>query len=416
MKKLRLAVGSLISIAAVFALLQPQAVGAEPFDLVAEQGLQVSPAMVELNAEPGKSYVLDVNLLNVANSEQTYQTEYFDFRSKDDSGTPDVYVDNSLPKSASVRSWFTADETLSLASYQKKSYKITVTVPANAEPGGHYGVVSFTNGAPGMGDSERVAVQVKTGVLVLIRVAGDIKESLTIDSFTATSKNSTPFFIENAPIDFTARVRNIGNVHVRPQGSIEVRNMLGGLVGKTDFNKSAGNILPDSIRKLQSSLNADWMIGRYTATLTAGYGTNGQALMGETVFWVIPYKPILIVLLALLTVIFIIRTWLKSYRKHIIEETTDHHTDVNPSAAMSAPVAEKESEMLAQQDEEREHKKRSFKPKAEHVSLNDALASAESDASSEQKDDELSDDEINDLTTEDKPKPAKKKPIKKPKK
>lgn len=413
MKKLRLAVGSLISIAAIFALLQPQSVGAEPFDLVAEQGLQVSPAMVELNAEPGKSYVLDVDLLNVANSQQTYQTEYFDFRSKDDSGTPDVYVDNSLPKSASVRSWFSADETLLLASYQKKSYKIKVTVPANAEPGGHYGVVSFTNGAPGVGDSERVAVQVKTGVLVLIRVAGDIKESLTIDSFTASSKNSTPFFIENAPIDFTARVRNTGNVHVRPQGSIEVRNMLGGLVGKSDFNKSAGNILPKSIRKLQSSLNADWMIGQYTATLTAGYGTNGQALVGETTFWVIPYKPILIVLLALLTIVFIIRTWLRSYRKHIIEETTDHHIEGALPTTYTSPVSTPEASIA---DDEHEHKKRSFKPKAEHVSLSDALASAESSNQDDLVTDELSDDEIDALTSEDTTTAKKKKPAKKTKK
>lgn len=321
----KLALGGLLALSIVF-IFHAQHTSAESFDQVAEQGLSVSPVSVELNAEKGKTYTLDVKVTNVTGTDLSYNAEYFDFRAKDETGTPDLFQDAKLPASASVRTWLGTDNTFSLTSHQQKTLKIQVAVPKNAEPGGHYGVVAFSGAVPS-GSGERVSIRVKTGLLVLIRVAGDIKESLAVEEFTATSQHKTPWFIENAPIDFTLRLKNTGNVHVKPNGAIEVRNMFGGLVGKVDLNKSDGNVLPKSIRRLEQTLNADWMIGMYNADLTVGYGTNGQALTDRISFWVIPYKPLLVLLAVLITLLFIIRTLIRRYKKSIIKEALEEQAE-----------------------------------------------------------------------------------------
>lgn len=327
---------------------------AETFDLVAEQGLQVSPVIIELNGEPGKSYSLDVNVMNVTGTELTYGTEFADFRAKDETGSPEIVEEGDLPEGASVRKWLSAIDTFQLGSHQRQALKVKVSIPKKAEPGGHYGVITFTGRVPGS-DDEQVSVRVKTGILVLIRVAGDIKESLSLESFTATSKNSTPWFIENAPIDFTVRLKNTGNVHVKPSGTIEVRNMFGGLVGKTAFNAAKGNVLPDTVRRFEQSINKDWMVGRYTADLVAGYGTDGKALTSTIDFWVIPYKPLLALLALLITILFVLRRILKAYKRHVITEAEHEHDPVaEPEPAPETPhdpvVTEPDIQQRAEQE------------------------------------------------------------------
>jgi uncharacterized membrane protein YqiK len=72
-------------------------------------------------------------------------------------------------------------------------------------------------------------------------------------------------------------------------------------------------------------VNKDWMFGEYTANLTMGYGSNGQAITSTINFWVIPYKIILAILLIVVTVIFILRRLIKVYNKRIIEKAKNEN-------------------------------------------------------------------------------------------
>jgi hypothetical protein len=61
------------------------------------------------------------------------------------------------------------------------------------------------------------------------------------------------------------------------------------------------------------------MFGRYTADLTLGYGTKGEAITGETSFWVIPYRLILVSLLIVVTVVFVLTRVIRMYNNYIIQ-------------------------------------------------------------------------------------------------
>jgi Tfp pilus assembly protein PilV len=296
-----------------------QSAHAQATNATAAQGIQISPALAQLNADPGKSYTVKVTVTNVTSSNLVYTTTIDDFKAKDETGTPEILANDTLPPTASVRTWIQAVPQFNIGSQQQQIINAVINVPANAEPGGHYGVIQFTGSAPDL-QSTGVGLSVSAGLLVLIRVSGDINESANLASFsTTTPKENQTFFFETGPINFVTRVRNTGNVYIAPQGTIELTNMFGKVISTMKVNSDGSNVLSDSIRRFENTYDKTWMFGRYTADLTLGYGTKGEAITGETSFWVIPYRLILVSLLIVVTVVFVLTRVIRMYNNYIIQ-------------------------------------------------------------------------------------------------
>jgi hypothetical protein len=294
----------------------------------AAEGIQISPALIELNATRGKTYNLNLTIMNVTNSDLIYDAMVDDFNSTSETGSPHIITDNTLPPTSSVVTWVAGIPEFTLHSKQSKSVVAQVTIPANAEPGGHYGIIRFSCKAPNLSDNG-VGLSASAGVLLLIRVDGAITEKADLASFYSTQNDKQSFFFENGPINFVTRIQNTGNIHIKPVGSIEVHDMFGGLTATLPVNSDQSNVLPNSIRRFESQFNEDWLFGRYTANLTLGYGTTGQAITSTISFWVIPYKIVLVGLLALATLIFIFSRLIKVYNKHIIEMSKKENASKN---------------------------------------------------------------------------------------
>lgn len=296
-------------------------VAAEP----AGQGVEISPALVELNAERGNTYDITVKVTNVTTADLDYVVSVEDFNAKDETGSPQVILGSSLPPTVSIRSWVSSIDNFSLKTQEKNTIKFKLTVPADAEPGGHYGVLRFSGTDPQVSGSG-VGLSASAGTLLLVRVAGDINESAEVASFFTASGGSQTGFFERAPITFVARIKNTGNIHIKPTGSIEIRNVFGGVVASVQMNETRGNVLPESIRRLEATYDS-FMIGYFSATVTLGYGQNGQALVATTGFWVIPWKPVLVATVLLVGVVFAIRRLLQAYTKRVIRKYSKNEKD-----------------------------------------------------------------------------------------
>lgn len=311
----------------VFGLFVVKPAGAQAANANAAQGIQISPTSVELNASKGKTYNINLSVTNVTGSDLLYKTSVNDFGASGETGSPHIFIDTKLTPVSSVITWVDTAPQFSLDAHQSRTVTAQINVPANAEPGGHYGVIRFSGTAPKL-DRTGVGLSASAGVLLLVRVDGLINEKADLASFytSATQSGKETSFFENGPAYFVVRIRNVGNIHVKPVGNIEVKDMFGGVVSNIPINKDKSNVLPKSIRRFDDAkVNKDWMIGRYTANLTLGYGTNGQAITGTINFWVIPYKIILVALLVLVTVIYIFRRIIKVYNKRIIEKAKNEN-------------------------------------------------------------------------------------------
>ena len=334
MKRWRaVSIGALVMSVSLFALAvvsSPTSVSAQASNANAAQGIEISPALVELNGAAGGTYVINLSVTNVTSTDLFYTVSVDDFTAKDETGTPQILLDSTLPESASIRSWVSSPTGFILQSRESRTVPVQVVIPANAEPGGHYGVVRFSGQAPEVEDTG-VGLSASAGTLLLVRVDGDINEQARIlEFFSSTDGNRTPFF-ESSPVGFVTRVQNEGNIHVKPVGSIEIKDAFGSIVATIPLNEEKSNVLPDSVRRFDSQFDGGWMFGFYTANLTLGYGTTGQALTSSTTFWVIPYRLILAILFVAVTLGFILTRLVKVYNRRIIENAYKHDKKANTS-------------------------------------------------------------------------------------
>lgn len=304
--------------------------------------LTIIPPKFEFTAEPGETFSDIIKLTNSENDPVTLSATVQDFVASGETGQPS-FIENA-EDSVSLRSWITINDgnPITVQPEEKIEIPFTITVPASAEPGGHYGAIFLSPPAT----EGQIGVQQRIGTLILIRVNGEINESgeLTdFDTYTDTSQDTTPTsvkeldtssFFEYSPVSFLLRFENSGNVHIKPSGRIEIYNF-GQLVEKSSVrtilnsngvpveqeivdyipvNDNRGNVLAHSSRRFDNTFQgtASWyyhqdgtkeiqysqpLFGYYTAKLYLTYGSSNEEVVREITFIIFPWKQALLTLL-----------------------------------------------------------------------------------------------------------------------
>ncbi|MGD1082057.1 MAG: hypothetical protein ABR881_27375 [Candidatus Sulfotelmatobacter sp.] len=262
--------------------------------------VSVSPARIEITAAPGGHVESSFKFWNGTDSDLPIEMQAIDVAQEDEEGH--ALAGGAEAAANSLKDWITPEYPgLSVAPKQEITLPFSIDVPANADPGSHWGALVAVT-APSPGGSSGAAVQVRTGVILLVRVLGDAKEELTLESF------SLPRFLQSPPISFAARFRNEGTVHEAPAGNIEVRNILGMLVATGTL--PVRNVLPGMVRRVDATVGDGFWLGRYTVLLSATYGDAGQQLVARSVVWVVPWRklwPWMVLILVLLALFFVAR-------------------------------------------------------------------------------------------------------------
>ena len=265
-------------------------------DLVSAQqiGVTVSPLTFELTANPGDTLTNTLKIYNPTDSIISIKMEVEDFKPVGETGQ--VVVEPEEEAIYSLKRWVKTEPIeFTLEPREQKFVDFEISVPENAEPGGKYGsVLASTTGAIG-GEITGAAIAQKVGALLLLTVAGPVKENLTIKEFSA------PSFLEYGPVPFAIRFENNGTVHVRPRGFVTITNWWGKKVADVGFSQL--NVIPGAIRKIDTSWQNKWLFGKYTAMLVGSYGTANLPFNPPILtFWVFPWKVALGIFLALLLI------------------------------------------------------------------------------------------------------------------
>jgi len=260
-----------------------------------KRAIAISPLTFELTASPGDVIQNKIKVSNPGNTPILVSMEAEDFSAVGETGS--VVVQEQNNDTFSLASWVTLSERkFTLAPKETKIVDFTITIPLDGEPGGHYGSILSAASPPdfvaGSGISQKV------GALVLLSVAGDVRETLQVKEFSA------PAFLEKPPVDFLLRFVNIGTVHIRPRGFISITNMFG--KKEVDLAFPQRNVLPGSIRKINVKWDPEFAIGKYTATLVANYGTYNSPLAAVVSFWVFPWKIVLLIFIIIIIVLMIL--------------------------------------------------------------------------------------------------------------
>jgi len=288
------------------------------------QALEIAPPLLYLTVNPGQTVNTQIYIRDISSGDLIVTGQVNDFVADGETGAPKVLLNNDTNNPYSLKGWVTTLPTLQLIPKQIKTLPVTLHIPANASPGGHYGVIRFTATAPSL-QSSGVALSASLGALVLLTVSGKITENLSVQEFSVNHAGQTGTFFGAGPVSFVERLKNTGNVHVQPTGQVTVTDMFGKKLGAVNVNQPPGNILPQSIRKFSQALDSSVignkkLFGRYTAKLNLTYGTSKKVLTASLVFWVIPYRTIGIIIVLLIAAFFILRYALRRYNRRILEQ------------------------------------------------------------------------------------------------
>ena len=267
--------------------------------------LIVHPSNLDLSLTPGAPQKGVIFLRNNTNRTVTIQTELRNFTAQGEEGGVDLTAGATA---YSLADWIkVSPSTVTIKSGVEIPFTYTITPPANAEPGGHFGSIVFAT-IPSTGTSGNVGASVSEEIatLFLATIPGPVNEQATIESF-----NTDKSFYEFGPVNFIVRVKNEGGVHVRPSGVITLTNTFG---QKSVIGFQGDNVLPGAIRRMPVAFNQNFLIGKYTATLGLAYGTKNTQIYASTSFYAFPVRIGIAILIVILLFFFLRKRLWKAFK------------------------------------------------------------------------------------------------------
>jgi hypothetical protein len=284
--------------------------------------LSVSPPTSSIDVAAGQTYKKKISLDNISDFTRSVTVETHNFAANGEDGEARLTQEQG---SYSLREWIkVSPPTATLKPHGHQDFEVTITVPNNAPPGGHFGALVFSPAAGGGAEGASLSVVSQVSSLILLRVPGDAHEEASIQSLTACTTEETEKtrcekskkLFTGKDLSFTTRVQNAGNVQVMPQGTVTVRNMFGKKVAELPVN--GANVLPESIRRFETKWTAKNPFGQYKVTVDLKYGTEEQVLSKTTTFWILPMNSIFLGL-GLIFVIFFLgwlprKRWKKAFK------------------------------------------------------------------------------------------------------
>lgn len=283
-------------------------------------GIIINPAIIYLELDPGEIYNGSLQLKNDFEHGNlvTYYPSSWNFAQRGETGNPIFYQDHELSDNINAANWISFSETeYNIRFAEGKQSHFTINVPLDADPGGHYAALVYTEEKA---DSDEV-VEVSKSIssLLFITVSGDIYEDGDLVEF-----KSDKSFYDFTPVHFTIRYKNTGNIHTQVGGNIFIhKGDITKAVETLQVNEDVNLALPGSIREYfetfnngfitreDKKFNINWdqfpkfHFGKYTATLKLKHTVNNERVTIErdVTFWIIPWEIILGILILIILVI-----------------------------------------------------------------------------------------------------------------
>lgn len=274
-------------------------------DIPASNDFVVEPGKTEIFIDPGQSITKNISITNRIGKNVKFKLTTEDMVGTNDSQSPIKLLGSDVGP-YSLKNFIVPEITeFSLGLGDRITIPVTITVPLDAEPRGHYGALIVSN-EPEIFDSEqsketegKARLVSRIGSLFLLRINGEGKESGSLEDFKIIGPSKS--FYENRPKGFEILFKNDGNVHLVPHGKIIIKNILGKSVGEIPVD--AYFSLPDSIRYREVLWSEGTGLGRYTANLSLfpGYGNKNQE--DSIAFWIIPWKILAITFVGLIVLV-----------------------------------------------------------------------------------------------------------------
>jgi len=271
----------------------------------------VGPGRSEIVLSPGESVTKVITVTNRITDGREFLLEIEDITGTAD-GSKSVTLSDGERGPYSVQDYISVPATsFTLDLGERARIPVTISVPADAEPGGHYGsvLVSTVRSSDAQAvNTPQSPVIARIGSLFFIRVKGDVETGGVTKEISLI--NDTRWF-EKGPIDFGVVYENTGSVHLNPYGEVTITNMFGEQVGFVELEPWF--VLPQSLRLREISWDREFLLGRYTAVAQVNRGYDDIVDEVSVSFWVLPWKIVAGLFLIIFVVLFTLRAFFRTF-------------------------------------------------------------------------------------------------------
>jgi hypothetical protein len=279
----------------------------------------------DVNIAPGESAAVTVYVQNMSETAVTFEPIANDFVANDEDGNPGLLLnEGDFADTRSLKRFMTVPGNITVQPRDRVPVSVRIDVPADAQAGGYFGALRFAPVGPS--GNTQVDLTGSAASLILLTVPGDLVERLQLVTFDVRQSEKKGSWFRTADnLDVLLRFKNEGNVQVTPFGKVLVSKS-GKTVYEANINdkQPAGQALPDSVRRWSIPLNEIGNFGKYTVTVTAGYGSSGQTITQQKTIWIIPMALIIAVLGGLVLIVFLIIVLprlIRSYNNRVIRNS-----------------------------------------------------------------------------------------------
>ncbi|MCK4454216.1 hypothetical protein KAU51_02620 [Candidatus Parcubacteria bacterium] len=315
--------------------------------------LTVSPVRIEITSDPGEIVKGEILLINEHKGTKTFYSSFENFEATGETGAPTF-----VPTEEGLATWIEIAPQVTLDTEEKKEVSFTIKIPQNADSGGHFAAIFWSTSPLKSEKGGAVSVSAKVGILVLLKVTGEIEEGMGLLEFS--TKDNQKFF-DALPVNFIFRFRNSGGDRVKPEGEITIKNIFGKVAAFIPANRTDGNVLPQSIRrfettwekidededkKTETEIETDekgfiqglkrekdnFAFGRYTAELNLESGI--EKTQASFSFFVIPWRISSLVAVFLIILLLLFIKGIKTYKKRVFAQAMAY---ANAYANANAP-------------------------------------------------------------------------------
>lgn len=304
--------------------------------------LTISPPVMEFNVKPGETIKEKFRIRNNLTNPIGLGLSV----SKLSSDSVNGEAVPAEPTSADeFISWLSLDSSkLSVPSKEWKEVSFSIDVPTSAAYGYYYVLRITPSADPVLNNS---GAKVKGEVLVVILL--NVKKDGALAKGELVEFKPSTFVSEYLPVDFSVKIKNQGNVHMKPRGNVFIRSFRQKDIAILDVNFNLASVLPGGTKTYTTSwsdgfivrvpvvendkpkldnngnpvtkIQINWdklthfRVGKYTASILMVYddGKRDATMESTAVFWLIPYTALTVITVSLIALVLIIRFLLKWY-------------------------------------------------------------------------------------------------------
>lgn len=275
-----------------------------------ESATTAIPPKLELTANPGETIKTSIKVRNETDQTLYYNVNLDDIIVSDTQGTP-LAVTETVNSRWSMKSWIKSPDFIPVDRKDTAVVNLTINVPKNALPGGHFAMITYEanpDGKPGSRQDTGSIIGQRTGTILYLTVNGPINENALIKQFT------TAKFHEFGPVEFSGLIENQSDIHINAKGNIKIIDLLGRQVALLPVE--TGNIFPEASKFINTVWDQKWGYGRYQANLELTFGTTGSLLVGSIYFWLFPIRIVIYLLIVIISILVLIIVLNKKNKLH----------------------------------------------------------------------------------------------------